>query len=101
MLINRFEKRLSVVQPFEVQFKHVKIVAIGMQRRDAQLRALLAIIFVIIVGADGGDAIRAEDVDQPAGECAFPGGAISYDGKDDGSVFVHYVTFLIDIYKIN
>ena len=82
------------MQTLHVQFKHVEIIAIGMQGRDAQLRAFITIIFVIIVGADGGDAIRAEDVDQPAGERAFAGGAISYDGKDDGSVFVHYVTFL-------
>jgi len=66
-----------------------------MQGRDAQLRALLAIILVVVIRADRSHPILAEDSDQPIGERAFPGSAIADNGKDDGTMFIHKITFLI------
>jgi hypothetical protein len=60
-----------------VQFQYVQVVTIWMQRRNPQTGAFLAIVLVIIIRADMGDAIRAENVDDSGCKGCLSGCAIS------------------------
>src|SRR6266508_5359935 len=95
MIVDRLEKGLSIMQALKVEFKHIEVIAIGMQRRDIQFCAFAPVIFVIVIGAHYGDPLGAEDLNQTFGERALSCGAISYNGKDDGTVIVHEIAVLI------
>ena len=63
----------------------VQVVAVRMQRRDAALGALLAVIAVVVVGGDGRHLLLAEDANQPAGHGRLSGRRIADDAEDDGA----------------
>src|SRR5919106_3077417 len=52
----------------EVLAYDVDVVALGIERCDVPLGALLAVVPVVVVGADVGDLVLAEDPDEAAGE---------------------------------
>jgi len=62
VVVHRLEDRLTVMQTLQVQLDHVHVIALGVQRRDAALRAFLPVVFVIVVGANVRDAVDAEDL---------------------------------------
>src|SRR5918996_3333769 len=52
----------------EVLAHDVDVVALGIERSDVPLGALLAVVPVVVVGADVRDLVLAEDADEAAGE---------------------------------
>src|SRR5918996_5797256 len=52
----------------EVLAHDVDVVALGIERCDVSLGALLSVVPVVVVGADVGDLVLAEDADEAAGE---------------------------------
>jgi hypothetical protein len=80
MLVYRFEEGLPVVQAFQMEFKHIKIITIGVQGCDAQFGALAAVVFVVVIRAYYCDPILTQDSDQTICKSTLPGGAIANDG---------------------
>ena len=64
--VDRLEDRLAAAQVHEVLGDDVEVVAVGVQRRDPELGALLAVVAVVVVGADVRDVLLAEHADEPA-----------------------------------
>jgi len=85
VLVHGLEDRLVLAQMSEVLSDDVHVVAVGMQRRDVALFALLAVVLVVVVGPDVGHLLLAEDVDEPARDRRLPRRRVADDAKDDRS----------------
>ena len=72
-----------------VQLDHVEVVAVGVQRGNIQLGALPAVILMVVVGADVGDTLGAQQLDQAAGDRRFAGGAVADNPQDDRSLTLY------------
>jgi hypothetical protein len=60
----------------------VHVVAIGVQRRDAELRPLRSVVAVVVVGGHGGHLVLAEDSDQPPRDRRLPRSRVADDSED-------------------
>src|SRR5271157_3897485 len=92
VVVHRLEDRLTVMQTLQVQLDHVHVIALGMQRRDTALRAFLAVVFVIVVGANVRDAVDAEDVHEPLRDRRFTGCTVAYNTENDRALSGHRYT---------
>src|ERR1039458_983561 len=81
--VDRLEDRLPGAQVLEVLGQHVKVIAIGVRRREPALGALLAVVAVVVVGRDMRDLRLPEDPDQPARQRGLSGGRVADDAKQD------------------
>jgi hypothetical protein len=61
----------------------VEVVAVRVQRRHAQLGALLAVVAVIVVGAGMGDRVLAKGAHQAPGDRGLAGRRVTDDAEDD------------------
>src|SRR5918996_1277667 len=68
MTVDGLQDRLPGPKVAEIVAHDVHVVALGIERGDAPLGALLAVVAVIVVGADVRDLLLAEDADEAAGE---------------------------------
>ncbi len=83
VLVDRLQDRLAAAQVHEVLAHHVEVVAVRVQRRDAQLRALAAVVPVVVVDADVRDVDLAEHTYEPAREGCLTGRRVADDAEDD------------------
>src|SRR5208282_3762471 len=89
VVVHRLEDRLTVMQTLQVQLDHVHVIALGVQRRDAALRAFLPVVFVIVVGANVRDAVDAEDVHEPLRDRRFTGCTVAYNTENNRTLSGH------------
>src|SRR5918996_721578 len=68
MTVDGLQDRLPGPKVAEIVAHDVHVVALGIERGDAPLGALLAVVAVVVVGADVRDLVLAEDADEAAGE---------------------------------
>ena len=61
----------------------VEVVAVGMERRDVALGALLAVVPVVVVGAEVGDLVVPEHADEAAGDGGLPRAGVADDAEHD------------------
>ena len=85
MLVNGLEDRLAVAQVRQVLGDDVEVIAVRMQRRDPVFGSLAAVIAVVIVGADVGDVVLAQDPHQTARDRGLAGGGVADDAEDYGA----------------
>ena len=64
--VNGLDDRLARTQVSEMLVEDVDVVAVGVQRAEPMLGALLAVVAVIVVGGDVRDLLLAENPDKPA-----------------------------------
>ena len=88
MVVVGLENGAPRAQVAQVLLHDVYVVAVGVQGRNAQLLALLAVVFVVVVSADGRDIVRAQQVDDAPGECGLARGAVA-DDTEQNALFVH------------
>ncbi|MEJ7718371.1 MAG: hypothetical protein WKF31_10560 [Thermoleophilaceae bacterium] len=60
----------------------VDVVALGVERRDAALRPLLAVVLVVVVGPDVGDVLLAEESHQAARDGGLSARRVADDAED-------------------
>jgi hypothetical protein len=61
----------------------VEMVAVRVKRRDSELGPSLAVVAVVVVGADVSDMILAESSYQPAGDRRLAGSGVADDAEND------------------
>ena len=83
MPVDRLEERLARAHVAEVLGHDVHVVAVGVQRRDVPLRALLAVVAVVVVDADVRDVVLAEHAHEPAREGGLARRRVADDAEDD------------------
>jgi hypothetical protein len=64
--VDRLEDPLAPAQALQVLGHDVEVVAVRVQRRDRALGPLAAVELVVVVGADVGDGVLADDPHEPA-----------------------------------
>ncbi len=79
----RLHDRLALAQVAEVLREDVEVVAVRMQRRDVPLGPLLAVVPVIVVGAEVGHLVVAEHADEAAGDRRLPRPGVADDAEHD------------------
>ena len=80
--VDGLEDRLARAQVLEVLGHDVHVVAVGVQRRDVPLGALLAVVAVVVVGADVRDVVLAEHAHEAAREGRLAGRRVADDAED-------------------
>src|SRR5262249_23039280 len=84
VVVGRLQHRLTPTEVREMLLEDVEMVGGRVQRRDAQLRALLTPVTVIVVATDVRDVFpSAEHADDSPGQGGLPGGGISDYSEDD------------------
>ena len=63
----------------------VEVVAVGVERRDVPLGPLLAVVAVVVVGAEVRDLVVAEHADEAARDRGLPGPGVADDAEHDGT----------------
>ena len=85
MAVDGLEDRAAGAHVREVLLHDVEVVALGVQRRDAALGALAAVVAVVVVGGDVRDVLVAEQPHEPARDRRLAGGRVADDAEDDGT----------------
>jgi len=80
--IDRLEDRLAAAQVRKVLSDDVHVVAVRVKRRDTELRSLLAVVAVVVIGANVSDVFLAEYAQQPAGNRGLAGRRVADDAED-------------------
>jgi hypothetical protein len=88
VVVDGLEDRLVTAQVAQVLTDDVHEVAVGIQRRDPELRPLLAVVAVVVVHPDVGDVLPAEDLDEPLRDRRLPGRGVADDTEDDRACHV-------------
>jgi hypothetical protein len=88
--VDGLEDRLALAQEVQVLAGDVDVVAIGVERGDAVLGTLLSVKAVVVVGADVGDSVLAQDANEPSRDRRLPRRGIADDAEDRGPG--HYST---------
>src|SRR5262249_43693094 len=83
VLVDGLQVSVARAQVAEMLAHDVYEVALGGQRRDVPLRALLAVVAVVVVGADVGDVVLAEHADEAAREGRLARRRVADDAEDD------------------
>ena len=83
--VDGLEDRLAVAQVAQVLRQDVEVVAVGMQRRDAELGALLAVVAVVVVDAGVGHRVFAEGAHETSGHRGLAGRRVADDAENDRS----------------
>ena len=81
--VDRLQDRLAVAQMAQVLRHDVEVVAVGMQRRDAELGSLPAVVAVVVVGAGVGDRVLAQDAHEAPGHRGLARRRVADDAEDD------------------
>ena len=81
--VDRLQERLARAHVREVLGHDVHVVALGMQRRDVALRALPAVVAVVVVDADVRDVLLAEHAHEAAREGRLARRRVADDAEDD------------------
>src|SRR5204863_5166412 len=77
------EDRRTGAQVVEVRGHDVEVVALGIQRRDRALRPLLAVVLVVVVGADVRYDVLAEQAHEALAQRRLAGRRVTDDAQDD------------------
>ena len=83
VLVDGLHDRLVRPQVAEVLAEDVEVVAVGMERRDVALGPLLAVVAVVVVGAEVGDLVVAEHAREPTPDRGLAGARVSDDAEHD------------------
>src|SRR4051794_16182305 len=81
--VDRLQERLARAQVREMLRHHVHVVALGMERCDVALGALLAVVAVVVVDADVRDVVLAQHPDEPACQGRLARGRVADDAERD------------------
>ena len=81
--VDRLHDRVAVPQVAEVLGEDVEVVAVRMERRDVALGPLLAVVAVVVVGAEVRHLVVAEDTHEPARDRGLPGPGVTDDAEHD------------------
>ena len=85
VLVDGLEDRLAHAQALQVLGHDVEVVALRVQRRDAALGALAAVVLVVVVGADVRDGVLAEQAHEPLAQRRLARRRVTHDSKHDRS----------------
>src|ERR1700739_4617507 len=83
MAVDRLQDRVAGADVPGVLGDDVEVVAVGMQWRDAELGPLLAVVAVVVVGADVRDLLLAERPHQTTRDCGLARRRVADDAEDD------------------
>src|SRR6185437_4209690 len=83
VVIDGLEYRVAGGQELQVLLHDVDVVAAGVQRGERQAGALLPVVAVVVVDADGGAAVGAERADQAGGDRRLARRAVAGDREHD------------------
>jgi hypothetical protein len=82
MAVDRLEDRVAAAQVHEMLTDDVHVVAVRVQGGDAELGALCPVIAVVVIGADVGDVVLAQDADEAAADRRLAAGRVADDAED-------------------
>ena len=83
--VDGLQDRLAVAQMAQVLRHDVEVVAVRVQRRDAELGSLLAVVAVVVVGAGVGHRMLAERAHETPGHRGLPRRRVADDAENDRS----------------
>ena len=81
VLVDGLHDRLVCAQVAQVLLEHVEVVAVGVERCDVALCPLPAVVAVVVVGAEVGDLVLAEDAHEPARDRRLPRPRVADDAE--------------------
>ena len=79
MLVGRLEDRLLAPEVAKVLGEDVEVVAVGVQRSDPALSTLLAVVAVVVVGAETGHPFVTKDANETARDCGLAAAGVADD----------------------
>ena len=85
VLVDGLHDRLLAAQMHEVLAEDVEVVAVGVERRDVALGPLPPVVPVVVVGAEVGDLVLAEDADEATSDRRLTGTGVADDAEHDGT----------------
>ena len=85
VVVDGLQDRLPHRHECEVLLHDVHVVALGVERRELDVLASLAVVAVVVVGADGVHPVLAEDVLDAPRERGLAGGRVPHHAEDDGT----------------
>ena len=81
--VDRLQDGLAVAQMAQVLRHDVEVVGVGVQRRDAELGSLPAVVAVVVVGAGVGHGVLAQHAHEAPGHRGLAGRRVADDAEDD------------------
>jgi len=81
--VDRLNDGLAAAQQHQVLAHDVHVVAARVERRQAHVGALRAVVAVVVVEADVRDLLLAQHAHQPPRQCRLAARGVAHDAKDD------------------
>src|SRR5215472_1299298 len=86
MVVDGLEDRVPGGEQLQLLLHDVDVIAVGVQRREPEVLALLAVVTVIVIHAYGRALLLAKGADQTGGDRRLSGRAVAGDGEHDRPV---------------